>query len=69
MGDGERIELGVDPIDGLNSSFTLSDDLKEYLGDYGITFLHQARNLGVVSNSQSYWLTTYDLDLGGDWQV
>ena len=39
MGNGLNIDLGIDPIAGLDSSFFLPEDLRDYLSDYGITSL------------------------------
>ena len=65
VGNGKRIRLGVDPIAGMNSSFVLSKGLMDYLIDFRISTLDQARNLGVGTNSQTYWLSAADLDLRG----
>ena len=54
VGDGKRIRLGVDPIAGLNSSFILSEGLRDYLCDYNISTVNQDRNLGDGSNLQYY---------------
>ena len=53
---------------GLNSSFVLPMDLRDYLEDYGITSLFHDRNIGAGASSQSYWITAEDLDLGGCWK-
>ena len=45
VGNGQKIRLGVDPIAGLNSSYLLSEDLRDYLVDYGISNLAEAHNL------------------------
>ena len=45
VGNGRAIRLGLDPIVGQGSSFLLLLDLREYLEDYGICTLDQARNL------------------------
>ena len=39
VGNSQKIRLGIDPIAGLNSSYFLSEDLRGYLADYGITNL------------------------------
>ena len=39
VGNGQKIRLGIDPIAGMNSSYLLSEDLRGYLADYGITNL------------------------------
>ena len=61
VGNGRAIWLGLDPIVGLGSSFLLPLDLHEYLEDYGICTLDQARNL--TSCAQNYWFSAADLDL------
>ena len=43
VGDGMKIHLGVDPIAGLDASYSLPVDLRDYLTDYGITCLAQAQ--------------------------
>ena len=65
VGDSKSIRVGWDPIVGFNTCFTLPGDLRDYLEDYGITSLAQARNYSL--EAPSYWLTASDLDLGGDW--
>ena len=61
--------MGIDPIAGLNSSLIILEDLKDYLCDYGIYTINQARNYGDGQNLQPYWLTMEDLDLGGSWKA
>ena len=46
VGDGKSIRFGIDPIAGLNYTFLLPEDLKDYLFDYGISHLNQARKYG-----------------------
>ena len=65
VGDGKNTRVGLDPIPGMDSSFTLPRELRDYLEDYGITSLAHARNYS--PEAPSYWLTATDLDLGGDW--
>ena len=60
--------MGIDPISGLNSSFDLLVDLRDYLADYGIYTPSHVHNTGVASIDQSYWLSMDDLDLDGDWK-
>ena len=67
-GNGQSIKLGIDPIIGLESFHFLSEDLREYLRDYGIHTLQDARNEGLGLNCQSY-CTPVDLELGGRWKV
>ena len=45
VGSGKAIQVGLDSIVGLVSPFTLPLDLRDYLEDYGISMLDQARNL------------------------
>ena len=37
VGDGLKIRLGVDPFAGLDTSYIVPVDLREYLADYGIS--------------------------------
>ena len=64
VGNGEFISLGADPIIGMGSSFILPKDLRDYLEDYGINSLAQARNQS--SLSAGYWFSSEDLDLSGE---
>ena len=67
VGNGSAIRLGVDPIVGLGSTFLLPCDLRDYLEDYGICTLAQARNQTPFASS--YWFSADDLDLQGDWKI
>ena len=67
VGNGKAIWVGLDPIVGLGSPFTLPLDLWDYLEDYGISTLDQARNYS--TGAQKYWFTAEELDLGGDWKL
>ena len=67
VGNGSDIRLGVDPVVGLGSSFILPGDLREYLEDYGIVSLAQARNK--TSFASGYWFTVKGLDIFGDWKT
>ena len=58
--------VGLDPIIGIGSPYALPCDLREYLEDYGIVTLDQARNY--TPEARHYWLTADDLDLGGEWK-
>ena len=51
----------------MGSLFTLPQDLRDYLEDYGIISLAQARNYSV--DAWSYWLFAADLDLAGEWHL
>ena len=42
MGNGLKIKVGVDPIAGNNSQYLLSEELRDYLNDLGISYLAQA---------------------------
>ena len=66
VGKGSDVQIGIDSIVGLGSPFSLTQDLREYLEDFGIYSLDQARNL--TSCAQNYWFTTEGLDLVGDWK-
>ena len=50
----------------MGSSFTLPRRLREYLEDYGIFSLAQARNQ--TPNSKGYWFSAEELDLIGEWK-
>ena len=67
VGNGKAIRMGLDPIVGLGLPFLLSLDLYEYLEDYGICTLDQARNL--TSCAQNYWFSAANLDLEGEWKI
>ena len=69
MGNGKNIKIGVDPIAVLDSDFTLLEDLRVYLEDYGISSLADAHYCGIDHIAQQYWLTAEELDLDGDWKV
>ena len=45
VGDGLSIKLGIEQIIGMDSHYILSDDLRDYLNDYGLTALHHIRNV------------------------
>ena len=64
VGNGSAIRLGADPVVGLGSSFIFPRDMREYLEDYGIVSLAQARNL--TPSASGYWFTAKELDLCGD---
>ena len=67
VGNGESIFLGADPFVGMGSSFSLPRGLRDYLEDYGICTLAQARNQ--TPNATGYWFSVDDLDLIGDWKT
>ena len=58
--------LGADPFIGMGSPFFLPRDLRDYLEDFGISSLAQARNQ--TSFSTGYWFSSEDLDLTGEWK-
>ena len=64
VGKGSAVRIGIDPIVGLGSPFSLTQDLREYLEDFSIYSLDQARNL--TSCAQNYWFTAEELDLVGN---
>ena len=53
VGNGQNILLGSDPIIGMDSYHILSEELREYLLDYGLHTLWDARHLGCGLNKQS----------------
>ena len=67
MGDGLKIRLGVDLITGMETSYILPVDLREYLANYGISCLAQAQKLDGLAVGYNGWLSAHDLDLGGEW--
>ena len=68
-GKWKKIYIGIDAIVGLNGDFTLPEDLKYYLEDYGISYLDYAHLWGARGFSHRYSFTTEDLDLEGTWKV
>ena len=67
MGNGLKIKVGIDPIAGHNSRYLLSEELRDYLTDLGISYLAQAQNLDVGGTDKPNWDTATDMLLGGDW--
>ena len=67
MGNGLKIRVGIDPIAGHNSQYILSEELREYLTDLGITYLAQAHNLDGCGLGGTHWYSASDLLLGGEW--
>ena len=59
--------MGVDPFIGMGYSFILPRDLRDYLEDFGISTLAQARNQ--TSLATGYWFSSEDLDLFGEWKI
>ena len=51
----------------MGSSFTLPRDLRDYLEDFGICTLAQARNQTPFASG--YWFSAKDLDLVGEWKA
>ena len=67
VGNGLKIKVGIDPIARHNSRYLLSEELRDYLTDMGISYLAQAQNLDVGGTDKPIWYTAIDLLLGGDW--
>ena len=63
--NGQSIKVGIDPVVGLSSDYIFPEDLRIYLAYYGISYLFDARNVGIVTSSRTSWLIAEDLDLGG----
>ena len=51
----------------MGSTFILPRDLMDYLEDYGISSLAQARNH--TSSASGYWFSYEELDLSGEWKI
>ena len=71
MGHGVNVQIGIDPITGMENSFILSPSLVSYLHDYGIfTLNHIAVKISKFSSigSGDIWLSVEELELGGDWK-
>ena len=68
-GDGKLIKIGIDPIAGVSSDYTLPVDLRLYLEDYGIVTLADALNRGEGCSSSDYWISADDLELDGHWKA
>ena len=47
----KNTRVGLDPIAGMDTCFTLPGDLRDYLEDFGITSLAQARNYSLEAPS------------------
>ena len=62
VGNGRQIKVGADPMVGMDCSYILSDELRHYLLDYGISTLDQAFNY-----STGVWFTALELDLCDEW--
>ena len=67
VGNGSDIFLDADPFVGMGSSFTLPRDLRDYLEDYGICSLAQARNQ--TPYASGYQFSAEELDLCGEWKT
>ena len=65
VGNSEDIRVGTDLIVGTESLLVLPQDLRDYLEDYGILTLAQARNF--TPGAQRFGFIAEDLDLGGEW--
>ena len=66
MGNGRLGQVGIDPVVGLNQHLCLSQSLIDYLQDFGIQTLSQARIGCDLSTFRSYLFSAKDLDLSGD---
>ena len=66
VGNGLNIWLVAYPIASLNTQYLLSEDLRDYLTDLGITKLAQAQNLDTCGHDCNRWYIASDLYLGGD---
>ena len=64
-GNGKNIKLGIDPIARFSSDYTLLEDLRLHLEDYGILTLSDALNRGIATSSTDYWISADELELGG----
>ena len=67
VGNGVSIQVGINPIFGLDKSYSLSQSLVEYLQDFGLKNLNQVRIRCDFPTIGLYWFSTKDLDLFGDW--
>ena len=63
--NGEDIHVSIDLIMGTEALLVLPQDLHDYLEDYGIVTLAQARNFTL--GAKSYWFMAEDLEMGGEW--
>ena len=68
IGNGKHIKIGLDPLAGVSSDYTLLEGLRLYLEDYGICTLSDALNRGVATSSSDYWISADDLELAGLWK-
>ena len=68
IGNGKNIKVGIDPIADVSSEYTLPEDLRSYLEDYGILTLSNAHNRGIATSSTDYWISADELELGGLWK-
>ena len=66
MDNGNDIYIGVDPIVGNSSPYSLLVELRSYLEDLDICTLSQTHN--ILPDSQHYWYTAEDLGVAGDWK-
>ena len=69
VGDGMYVQVGIDPMVGLENTFNISRSLTDYLQDFGIKTLNQARIGCDLETNGSYWFSVEDLDLTGDWYL
>ena len=64
--NGRLVQVGIDLVVGLDQHFYLSQYLIDYLQDFSIQMLGQARIGCYLSTFGSYWFSTKELDLTGD---
>ena len=55
VGNGESILLGIDPIVGSHTPYTLPEELRTYLEDLNLCTLSQAHNS--LPNAKYYWFS------------
>ena len=67
VGNGKNVLIGIDLIVGVSNSLMIPPGLREYFEDLDIVTLAQAQNL--LPDAHSYWYSTEDLDVGGEWKV
>ena len=60
------MQAGIDPVVSLNQTFW---SLIDYLQDFGMQTLNQAKIGCDLSTLGSYWCSSEDLDLIGDWYM
>ena len=66
VGMGINIWIGVDPIAGKSSPYSLPAELRSFLEDLDIRTLSQAHN--TLPDAQHYWYTAEELGIAGEWK-